>query len=376
MKRTLSIILAAVMMITVFASFTVFADEDISIEMRIDDSVMTVNGEQKLIDAEGTAPVIVNDRTLVPIRAIIEAMGGEVGWNEAVRTVTLNYDEDEIRLVIDSTAAYLNGKESKLDTAPTIINGRTMLPIRYIAESFGFDVNWTQETKTITIKKEIKNNIAEPAAAKTNADKSSAVVVYFSRAGEQYGVGTVERGNTAVIADMIAEETGADSFEILPKNDIYPVTYDALTEVAKKEQNDKARPEIASEINDFEQYDTVFLGYPIWWGDMPMIVYSFLERYDFEGKTVIPFCTHAGSGLSGTVDDIRKAIPNANVKDGLAVAGVDSQKNTNKVRTTVAKWVNDLGYEKTASEVKSVGTNDFDLDKATVKQKEKNTTDK
>ena len=132
-------------------------------------------------------------------------------------------------------------------------------------------------------------------------DSSKAIVVYFSRAGEQYKVGKVEQGNTAALAQMIVKKTGADVFEITPAEDNYPTdSYDALTEYAKKEQADNARPEISGDVENFKDYDTVFLGYPIWWGDMPMIVYSFIESHDFSGKTVIPFCTHEGSGNAGT----------------------------------------------------------------------------
>ena len=127
------------------------ADSDITITLKINDPQMTVNGKAQNIDDEGTVPVIVNERTLVPIRAIIEAMGGEVGWDGDTRSVTLKYNDNEIRLVIDSTMAYLNGKANELDTAPAIINERTMLPIRFVSESFGFDVDWKGETQTITI---------------------------------------------------------------------------------------------------------------------------------------------------------------------------------------------------------------------------------
>ena len=122
------------------------------LSLKIDDPIMKVNGTDTEIDPEGgTAPVIVSGRTLVPIRAIIENMGGTVEWNSETRESVLTYGENVIRLVIDSQTAYLNDTESALDTAPTIINGRTMLPIRFIAEGFGFNVDWNEEEKTITI---------------------------------------------------------------------------------------------------------------------------------------------------------------------------------------------------------------------------------
>ena len=177
------------------------------------------------------------------------------------------------------------------------------------------------------------------AAADSTAASEKAIVVYFSRTGEQYGVGVIEKGNTAIIADMIAEIKGADTFEIKPKTDTYPTTYKELTDVAKEEQNQNARPEIASRIENFDSYDTVYLGYPIWWNDLPMICYTFLESYDFSGKTIVPFCTHEGSSDAGTQDKIQKAVPNAKVKTILAVKGADAQNSPDSVKQTVTDWL-------------------------------------
>ena len=168
---------------------------------------------------------------------------------------------------------------------------------------------------------------------------SSSIVVYFSRTGEQYGVGVIDKGNTAIVADMIIEQTGADSFEITPKEDNYPMTYNELTDYAKEEQNNNARPEIASTVENFDSYDTIYLGYPIWWGDLPMICYTFLESYDFSDKTIIPFCTHAGSGNAGTQSKIQSAAPNADVKEVLAIAGTDAQNDQDSVKSQVIDWL-------------------------------------
>lgn len=130
------------------------AIEETRIVMRIGDPVMTVNGAETEIDpGYGTAPMISGERTLVPIRAAIEALGGSVEWNEAAREVVLTMDSDVINLTIDSDAAYLNGEERILDTAPVVINGRTMLPIRFIAEGFGLSVEWDDAEQSITIVK-------------------------------------------------------------------------------------------------------------------------------------------------------------------------------------------------------------------------------
>lgn len=126
--------------------------QGIIIEMRIGDPVMTVNGAETEIDpGYGTAPTIGGERTLVPIRAVIEALGGSVEWNEAEREVVLTMNSDVISLTIDSDAAYLNGEEHILDTAPVVINGRTMLPIRFIAEGFGLSVDWNEAEQSVTI---------------------------------------------------------------------------------------------------------------------------------------------------------------------------------------------------------------------------------
>ena len=192
----------------------------------------------------------------------------------------------------------------------------------------------TANAETATAAKEsatTENNA--PATQPGSGSKS--IVVYFSRTGEQYGVGVIEKGNTAIVADMIVEQTGADSFEILPKADNYPMTYKELTDVAKEEQNQNARPEIKDTIQDFDQYDTVYLGYPIWWGDLPMICYTF-------GKTIIPFCTHAGSGNAGTQSKIQSAVPKATVKEVLAITGTDTQNNQGSVNATVTDWLSGM----------------------------------
>ncbi len=172
------------------------------------------------------------------------------------------------------------------------------------------------------------------------------LVVYFSRTGEQYGVGVIEEGNTAVVAKMIAERTGADLFEIVPADDRYPVTYAELTDVAKQEQNANARPDYAGEVPDLAQYGTVFIGAPVWWGDWPMIMYTFFEENAgaLAGKDLVPFSTHEGSGLSGFDRKLASAVPDSTVQDGLAVRGGDCQNDRGGVREKVGDWLSGLGY--------------------------------
>ena len=157
---------------------------------------------------------------------------------------------------------------------------------------------------------------------------SKILVAYFSRTGEQYGVGNILEGNTAIIAKIIAEKTGADLFEIMVVDDKYPNGYASLIEYAKKEKESMARPEIIGKIE--KDYDTVFIGYPNWWGDMPMPVYKFMESYDFSGKAVYNFCTHEGSGGVHKTD--------------FAIYGHTAQNNREEAEQKVAGWLEKIGF--------------------------------
>ncbi len=185
-----------------------------------------------------------------------------------------------------------------------------------------------------------------PESENSAADSSRTLVVYFSRTGEQYTVGVIDHGNTAIVAEMIAGETGADLFEVTPADDHYPMTYNELTEVAKREQNEKARPAYAGEVPDLAQYDTVFIGAPVWWGDWPMIMYTFFEENadGLAGKHLVPFSTHEGSGLSGFDKKLSSALPGSTVLTGLAVRGNDCQNRQGSVRDSVKDWIAGLGF--------------------------------
>ncbi len=214
------------------------------------------------------------------------------------------------------------------------------------------DRSLTAETDTV-LTTPVENDVTgtEPAQTETTgvaevneSDGSNILVLYFSRTGEQYTVGVIDKGNTAIVAEMIAEKTGGDLFEILPKEDYYPYTYDELTDIAKQEQNDNVRPEYKDDLPDLSGYDTVFIGAPVWWGDWPMIMYTVFENNDFAGKTLIPFSTHEGSGLSGFDRKLSSACPDSTVLDGLAVRGNDAQNDQESVREAVETWVSGLGY--------------------------------
>ena len=170
----------------------------------------------------------------------------------------------------------------------------------------------------------------------------NALVMYFSRAGENYGVGQVAEGNTAVVAKMIAETAGADLFEIAPATS-YPGDYQRCTEVAKQEKRAGARPALSAPVPDVAGYDVVFVGYPNWWGDAPMAVYTALEGLDLSGKRVAPFCTHEGSGLGATARNVGRACPGAQMLEGLAIQGRVAQNDRAAALTAVETWLGKLG---------------------------------
>lgn len=163
------------------------------------------------------------------------------------------------------------------------------------------------------------------------------LVVFYSRADENYFGGAmryIEVGNTEKVANTIAKLSGATLVKIQQKEP-YAKDYETCIAEAKKDQQSKARPEIVEISVNLEDYDEIYLGYPNYWGDMPMAVYTFLEMYDWTGKTIHPFCTHEGSGLSATVDKIAGTCKGAKVTKGLALQGssVDSAK------TMIENWI-------------------------------------
>lgn len=166
----------------------------------------------------------------------------------------------------------------------------------------------------------------------TDRETSNILVAYFSHTG-----------NTEVIAGMIAEQTGGDLFHV-ETTTVYPEEYNDLIAQARQEQDDEARPELASSVADMDAYDTVFIGYPNWWGTMPMTMFTFLESYDFSGKTVVPFCTHEGSALGSSESDIAELIPDAELLDGLAVRGQTAQNRQDEAREAVTDWLREGGF--------------------------------
>lgn len=162
------------------------------------------------------------------------------------------------------------------------------------------------------------------------------LIVYYSRKGENYFGGQIKsvvKGNTAYVAEFIQQAVGGDLFEI-ETVDSYPDDYYACTDVAKAELRSQARPEIEDYVENTDRYDTVFVGYPSWWGTCPMCVFTFLEHYDLAGKRIVPFCTNESSGLGGSVRDLKRVCRGATVEDGLSIPGSQAADS----QAAVAAW--------------------------------------
>lgn len=149
-------------------------------------------------------------------------------------------------------------------------------------------------------------------------------------------------GNTPYMAETIQKTTGGDIFRIVPKVP-YTTNHKKLIEKATEERNSQARPEISGTLPDVSGYDTIFIGYPIWWGDMPMIMYTFLDNVDLSGKTVIPFGTHGGSGFAGTVESLKVQEPNARISSNGKIISRNTIENAER---EIINWVDELGYKK------------------------------
>ncbi len=176
----------------------------------------------------------------------------------------------------------------------------------------------------------------------SSSSDSKILIAYFSRIGQQYAVGNIKEGNTAVIAKMIQQKVGGDLFEIKVAKDNYPTdSYTKLTEVGKSEQEKKARPKLASKVENFDSYTTIFIGYPTWWGDKPMAVYTFIESYNFKGKTIVPFSTHEGTGFCGTrgMESL-----GAKLLKGIGIYGHVAQNERAEAKKLVLAWLKEIGF--------------------------------
>ena len=207
------------------------------------------------------------------------------------------------------------------------------------------------EESTETETEQSTEGTAEAESSEAGA-QSSLLVAYFSYAENAALPDDVDAsasasiqpwngaltGNTGVVADMIAQATGADLFSIRTVEQ-YPDTYDATIDQGQQEQSDGARPELATHLENLDSYDTIFLGFPNWWGDMPMAVYTFLDEVDLSGKTVIPFVTSGGSGFSNTISTIQQMEPQATVQEGLSIGA----SSATGAQQQVESWLSELG---------------------------------
>lgn len=167
------------------------------------------------------------------------------------------------------------------------------------------------------------------------AKETKILVAYFSHKGQNYSNGNIidlKKGNTEVIAEMIARETHGNLFEIKPATD-YPFIYNECIKEAKKELEAGFKPKLLETI-DISSYDLIYLGYPNWWGTMPMPVWTFLEGQTFSDKVILPFCTHEGSGMGNSEQDLKKLCPDSEIRKGLPIHG----SNASKARTVVESW--------------------------------------
>lgn len=172
------------------------------------------------------------------------------------------------------------------------------------------------------------NNTTNTENDNEETETGKVLVLYFSQSG-----------NTEAVANFIHNAVGGDIVKLETETP-YPSDYDELVDYAQEEQRKNARPVLSTKIDNIDEYDTIFLGYPNWWGDMPMPIYTFLDEYDLSGKTIAPFITHAGSGLSGTPENIKEEEPNATVTEGLAVNGSNSRNS----QSTVNNWLAEIGF--------------------------------
>lgn len=211
---------------------------------------------------------------------------------------------------------------------------------------------WATGSETVSE----ETNAAQPfsvqrAESVAEGAKGKALVVYFSvpetdgvdasSGASRHVVNGKVMGNTQYVASIISEATGGDLFEIKTAH-TYPASHKALIDAAKVEIENNARPKLATHIKNLDDYDVVFVGFPNWWYDMPMAIYSFFDEYDFSGKTVMPFCTHGGSRFSGAIKTIRELEKNATVLNGYSIAR-DRVPNS---KDGVLKWLEKIGMKK------------------------------
>ncbi len=263
-------------------------------------------------------------------------------------TTELNYsDKDQISNWAINAVSWsasnniMNVKEgNRFDPLTGATRGEVAYALMNYLTNTDIDVNINSNT----------NNTTETSTSET---ESKILVVYFSmpettdpnnmtvdEANSTVVINGEVLGNTQYVASIIQENTNADIFRIEPKV-TFTTDHTTLVNLATEQKNSNARPELLNQIDNIEQYDTIFIGNPIWWGDMPMIVYSFLDEYDLSGKKIVPFGTHGGSGLASTISTITELEPNATVIQNGFTVSRDVAENS---ETSVLNWLSGLGY--------------------------------
>lgn len=177
-----------------------------------------------------------------------------------------------------------------------------------------------------------------------SSGEGKTLIVFFSRAGENWQVGTVERGNTAIMVDYIKDYIDADIFELVPVT-AYPRSYDETLTIATNEKSNNSRPKFKGSIDNINQYSNVFIGGPIWWGEPPMIIHTFCEAYpSLKDKTIIPFGTHGGSGVGSYTTKLKGHFPEAKYLEALGIYGASVREEA--TRNAVNNWLDKLGFKK------------------------------
>lgn len=183
------------------------------------------------------------------------------------------------------------------------------------------------------------DTVAQNKGMHTMNGKGKVLIVYFSHAGENYSVGNIKVGNTKIVADEIKKVTGGDVFEIIAEKN-YDMPYMQLVKVAQEETENGEKPAYKGDVENLERYDTIFIGGPIWWGTYPQVMFTFFDKHDMNGKVIVPFTTHEGSGLGSVVEDLKRLYPKANVTNAFSIAGHQVRGGLGKVDD----WLKGIGY--------------------------------
>lgn len=231
-----------------------------------------------------------------------------------------------------------------MNTKKVIVLIAIILVIAVIAIVVGINLSRNnEETNTVQNEANSGNELENGEVAETQNNSEENTQVAQDNQEEEVGKALVlyfsHTGNTENVANFIHEAVGGDIIK-LETEEPYTDNYDELLDIAQEEKNENARPALSTKIDNIDEYDTIFLGYPIWWGDMPMAIYTFLDEYDLSGKTIAPFVTSGGSGLSGTPQEIQDEEPDANVTEGLSVRDTNSADSQNEVN----EWLSEIGF--------------------------------